>query len=92
MKNNKGLKYFIISFGSFGLILVSFTIIYDLLIPDACFYHMNEMNGLMNLFYSAGGADNGHPTPTFLNFMISAFIGGFIGYKFYLLIIRSNKK
>ncbi|AOW17615.1 hypothetical protein LPB03_09110 [Polaribacter vadi] len=92
MKKNKGLKYFLISFGAFGLFLLSFTIIYDLLIPDVCFYHVNEMNAFMKLFYSAGGADNGHPGPNFLNFILSSFIGGLVGYKFYLLIIRSNKK
>lgn len=92
MKNKKRLKYFLISFGAIGMFILNFTIIYDLLIPDVCYYHMNQMNPFMNLFYSAGGGDNGHPTPNFLNFISSMLLGGFIGFKLYLLIIKSNKK
>lgn len=44
---------------------------------------MNEINPFMNLFYSVGVGSNGHPEPNFLNFILSSFIGGFIGYKIY---------
>ena len=91
MKSNKTLKYVLISIGSIGMFLINFTMIYDLLIPDACYYHMNEMNPLMNLFYSAGGGSNGHPEPNFLNFLVSIFVGGFIGYKVFKLVMKKNK-
>ena len=92
MKKNRGLKYFLISFGAISLFLLSFTLIYDVLIPDVCYYHMNEMNPFMNLFYSAGVGSNGHLEPNLLNFILSLFIGGFMGFKLYVLIIKSNKK
>lgn len=91
MKSNKTLKYVLISIGSIGMFLINFTVIYDLLIPDVCYYHMNEMNPLMNLFYSAGGGSNGHPEPNFLNFLVSIFVGGFIGYKVFKLVMKKNK-
>jgi hypothetical protein len=88
MKNNKTLKYTFIFFGSIGMFLLSFTILYDLLIPDLCFYHTNKMNSVMNLFYSSGGASNGHPEPNILNLISSIFAGGFIGYKIYVLLVK----
>lgn len=91
MKSNKTLKYVLISAGSIGMFLINFTVIYDLLIPDVCYYHMNEMNPLMNLFYSAGGGSNGHPEPNFLNFLVSILVGGFIGYKVFKLVMKKNK-
>jgi len=91
MNSNKPLKYSLISISSIGMFLLSFTVIYKLLIPDVCYYHMNEMNSFMNLFYSAGGGSNGHPEPNFLNFVLSLFIGGFIGYRIYLLIRKVKK-
>ena len=44
------------------------------------------MNSFMSLFYSAGPADNGHPTPNFTNFLVSFALGGIIGYGTYKLI------
>tara|TARA_B110001454_G_scaffold208212_1_gene220460 strand:+ start:414 stop:689 length:276 start_codon:yes stop_codon:yes gene_type:complete len=91
MKDNKNLKYTLISFGSIVMSLISFTVIYVLLIPDVCYYHIHEMNAFMNLFYNAGGADNGHHGPNTLNFILSSFVGGFMGYKFYILIKKDSK-
>jgi hypothetical protein len=67
MKESKTLKWILILTCGIGTVLTSFTLLYDLLIPDICYYHTNEMNSFMNLFYSVGGADNGHPSPIFLN-------------------------
>ena len=91
MKKSKSLKYTLISTGSIGLFLISFTLIYELLIPDICYYHMNDMNPIMNLFYSAGGGSNGHPEPNFLNFIVSIFVGGFIGYKVHKMVMKKNQ-
>ena len=91
MKESKTLKWTFISVGGIIVFLISFTIIYELLIPDICYYHTNEMNPFMNLFYSAGGGSNGHPEPNFLNFLVSIFVGGFIGYKVFKLVMKKNK-
>lgn len=72
------------------MFLLSFTIIYDLLIPDVCYYHTNEMNSFMSLFYSAGPWDNGHPAPNFTNFLSSLLIGGILGYGTYKIVTKDN--
>ena len=89
MRESKTLKWIIISVCGILMFLISFTLIYDLLIPDICYYHINQMNSFMNLFYSAGPADNGHPEPNLLNFLISLFIGGILGYWIYKIITKN---
>lgn len=88
MKENKTLKWIFISIGGIAVFLINFTVIYELLIPDICHYHTNEMNSFMNLFYSAGAADNGHPEPNKLNFITSIIIGGILGNGIYKLITK----
>ena len=90
MKESKTLKWIFISVGGIIMFLISFTIIYNLLIPDLCYYHTNEMNSFMNLFYSAGGASNGHPEPNILNFITSILIGGILGNGIYKLITKKT--
>ncbi|MEP5340167.1 MAG: hypothetical protein ABJL44_11325 [Algibacter sp.] len=87
-KKNKTLKWFYFSVGGIIMFIISFTLIYDLLIPDICYYHMNEMNSFMSLFYSAGGVDNGHPSPNLLNFLFSLFIGGVLGNGIYMIVAK----
>ncbi|WP_298546496.1 hypothetical protein [uncultured Aquimarina sp.] len=90
MRESKTLKWIFISVSGIFMFLISFTLIYDLLIPDICYYHTNEMNSFMNLFYSAGGADNGHPSPNLLNFLFSFFIGGVLGYGIYKAVTNKT--
>jgi len=92
MKESKILKWTFISVGGIIEFLISFTIIYELLIPDICYYHTNEMNSFMNLFYSAGGAGNGHPEPNKLNFIISIIIGGILGNEIYKLVAKQTNE
>tara|TARA_R110002050_G_scaffold196755_3_gene331746 strand:+ start:1204 stop:1509 length:306 start_codon:yes stop_codon:yes gene_type:complete len=92
MKKRKTLKWIFISVGGILMCLISFTLIYDLLIPDICYYHFNEMNSFMNLFYSAGPADNGHPSPNLLNLIISLITGGILGYGNYKYWTNKNKQ
>ncbi|PWI28842.1 hypothetical protein DI383_14640 [Flavobacteriaceae bacterium LYZ1037] len=92
MKESKTLKWIFILAVAILMCLISFTLIYDLLIPDICYYHLNEMNSFMNLFYSAGPADNGHPSPSLLNFIISLIIGGILGYGIYKFLTNKNKR
>ena len=91
MRESKTLKWILIFVGSIIIFLISFTVIYDLLIPDVCYYHEHEMNTLMSFFYSAGGGDNGHPEPNLFNFIFSLFIGGLIGLGIYRILTKKNR-
>jgi len=90
MRNKFAIKLIFILVGSFTMLIVSFTVIYDFFIPDVCYYHENEMNSFMSLFYSAKGGDNGHPSPNFLNFLVSVLIGGGVGYMFFPIFFKKN--
>ncbi|RXP47716.1 hypothetical protein EC396_12280 [Lutibacter sp. HS1-25] len=90
MRKSKTSKWIFISIGGIVVVLISFTLIYSLLIPDACYYHTHEMNSLMSFFYSAGPASNGHPEPNILNLILSLSIGGVIGYRIYENIDKEN--
>ncbi|MHB0756842.1 hypothetical protein [Polaribacter sp. M15] len=92
MKKSKTLKWTFISVVGIIVFLISFTVIYELLIPDICHYYTNEMNSFMNLFYSAGGADNGHPEPNKLNFITSIIIGGILGNGIYKLVTKQTSE
>lgn len=89
MKKSNTLKWIFIGLSGIIMFLLSFTIIYNLLIPDPCYYHTNEMNSFMSLFYSAGPADNGHPSPNFTNFLVSFVLGGILGYALYKLTTQA---
>jgi len=91
MKESKTIKWVFILVGGIIMSLISFTLIFNLLIPDICYYHNNEMNSFMNLFYGAGPADNGHPGPNLLNLIFSIFIGGIIGYGIYKLLQKKQE-
>jgi len=86
MKKSTTLKWVYIGLGAILMVVLSFTLLYTLLIPDVCYYHTHEMNSFMSLLYSAGPADNGHPSPNFTNFLVSFVLGGIIGYGTYKLI------
>jgi len=92
MKESKTLKWIFILVVGILMCLISFTLIYDLLIPDACYYHMNEMNSFMSLFYSVWPGDNGHPSPSLFNLIISLIIGGVLGYGIYKYLTNKNKR
>ncbi|GAA0744622.1 hypothetical protein [Gaetbulibacter jejuensis] len=91
MKESKTLKWTLISICGIGMMLISFTLLYDLLIPDICYYHTHEMNSFLNLFYSAGPASNGHPEPNILNFILSLSVGGIIGNGIYGILTKKNE-
>lgn len=91
MKKSKTLKWSFISIGGIGMLLISFTFIYDLLIPDICYYHTNEMNSLMKLFYSTKASDNGHLSPNLFNFTFSLFTGGMLGFVSYKILTKKEK-
>ncbi len=90
MKAGKTQRLVFIFAGGILMSLISFTIIFQSLIPDPCYYHFNEMNSFMNLFYSAGPADNGHPGPNLLNFIVSFSVGGILGFGVYKIMENRN--
>lgn len=90
MKKSNTLKLTFIGIGGIGMLLTSYTLIYDLLIPDACYYHMNELNPFIGLFYSSNPASNGHPEPNILNLLISISVGGILGIGIYKIL--TNEK
>ena len=91
MKKSKTLKWICIGLGAILMVVLSFTLLYKLLIPDVCYYHTHEMNSFMSLFYSSGPADNGHPAPNFTNFLVSFVFGGIIGYVLYKVTTNTHK-
>jgi len=91
MGKSKTLKWILISIFGIGMVLTSFTLLYDLLIPDICYYHTHEMNSFLNLFYSAGPASNGHPEPNILNFILSLLVGGIIGNGIYKMLTKKTE-
>ncbi|MBS3993081.1 MAG: hypothetical protein KGZ87_05135 [Bacteroidetes bacterium] len=91
MEKSKTLKWTLISICGIGMVLTSFTVLYELLIPDICYYHTHEMNSFLNLFYSAGPASNGHPEPNILNFILSLLVGGIIGNGIYKLLTKKTE-
>lgn len=91
MRKSKTLKWTLISICGIGMVLTSFTLLYDLLIPDICYYHTHEMNSFLNLFYSAGPASNGHPEPNILNFVLSLLVGGIIGNGIYKILTKKTE-
>ena len=88
MKKNTTLKWIFIGLGAILMVVISFALLYKLLIPDVCYYHTHEMNLFMSLFYSAGPADNGHPGPNLTNLLVSLGFGGILGYGIYKLISK----
>ncbi|WP_196892546.1 hypothetical protein [Aureivirga marina] len=88
MKRKRWIRIiFIIVFAGISF-FISYGIIYNLLIPDPCFYHTNEMNSFMKLFYGTFPGENGHPSPNLFNIISSLFIGGFIGNYTYLKVLK----
>lgn len=73
------------------MVCVSYFWLYELFIPDICYYHDHEMNPILNIFYSTYPGGNGHPAPNLTNYFLSFFIGGIIGNGLYFLAIKSNK-
>ena len=76
--------------GGIFMLITSFTIIFDLLVPDACYYHTHDMNFLMRIFFYSGNVSNGHPEPNFFYYIIFFIIGGFMGNKLYEISIKKN--
>lgn len=50
------------------------------LIPDPCYYHINDGGIIFNLFYDLPSGNGGHPWPSNFNFIFTFIIGTTIGF------------
>lgn len=67
------------------------TTLYELLIPDPCYYHTRVPNFFIDLLFSLNSGNNSHPEPNLLYILICASIGGVIGYKTHSLLNKISK-
>jgi hypothetical protein len=73
----------------FIIIIVTFIfnfLIEQIVIPDPCYYHMNDGGFIFNLFYDLPAGNGGHPWPSNFNYIFTFFIGLTIG-----IIIQKKK-
>jgi len=73
------MKWLIIIICSILSLFLNFAVIDKLIIPDPCYYHTNEMNPILNLFYTSSSASGGHPEMNLFNIIFTIIIGGLIG-------------
>lgn len=78
----------------FGVILafiLNHYFIYEIAVPDPCYYHVHETNFLIDLFYSTDSASNGHPEPNLFNLVLTVITGAFLGKIVFNIINRENQ-
>ncbi|WP_299220058.1 hypothetical protein [uncultured Aquimarina sp.] len=87
MKRNQIKKsVWYISIGALMALLINYAVLEEILIPDRCYYHVNEPTKLFDIFYSFPAYNGGHPVPSIFNFICTAFTGAIIGLMNYELI------
>ncbi len=87
------MKWLIIIICAILLLFLNFTVIDKLIIPDPCYYHTNEMNPILKLFYTATSASGGHPEQNIFNLIFTILVGGLIGkliYRLYEIKIKTE--
>ncbi|MFI0429806.1 hypothetical protein [Mariniflexile sp. HMF6888] len=75
-------KWFFLLFGGCLTLIINYYL-YDLIIPDPCYYHNHQANFWINLFYNTGSITNGHPEPNIFNFLFTIIMGLLIGNMIY---------
>jgi len=80
------MKWVFIIVGGVLVFIVGQTFIFDLIIPDPCFYHTNETNFLIELFFDLNPGNNSHPEPNILYIIFSLVIGSILGHSVYRTI------
>jgi hypothetical protein len=71
-------------------LVLNFTIIDKMVMPDPCYYHTHEMNIVLGLFYCSSSASGGHPEINLFNVLFTLFVGGFIGYTFFSFLEKKR--
>jgi hypothetical protein len=77
--------------GMAAAVLLNYSFIEPLLIPEPCYYHGREAGFLFNLFYDTPSFAGGHPVPTVLNGISTVAAGGVAGWKATALFQRKNR-
>ena len=73
------MKWLIIIVFSISALFFNFAYVDNLIIPDPCYYHINEMNPILNFFYTSSSASGGHPEVNLFNIIFTIIIGGLTG-------------
>ena len=73
------MKWLIIVVYSISALFFNFAYVDNLIMPDPCYYHINKMNPILNLFYTSTSASGGHPEVNLFNIIFTIIIGGLIG-------------
>ncbi len=58
---------------------LNFGLIEHTIISDSCYYHTHDTNWFFNLFYYFPSFENGHPFPTWFNFILTLAVGVGVG-------------
>lgn len=92
MIKSKLLQWILILAFAIVMLIINYTVIYNLLFPDICYYHTHKMNWVLRLFYNTNPVSNGHPEPNLFNLFLTLSIGGVFGYGVYKAITHKSKK
>ncbi len=72
--------------------IIGISILYDLLIPNPCYYHNSSTGSwFINLLFDMNSINNFHPEPNLLYILICVFSGGSIGYKIFISLFDKYK-
>lgn len=61
------------------MFFLNYSVLNTIFVPDPCYYHFNEMNWFMRIFYYADSGSNGHPEPNLFNLLVTISIGFWMG-------------
>lgn len=87
---NGQMKWLLIVVFAIVALILNFTIIDEIIMPDPCYYHTKEMNIILSLFYSSSPASGGHPEINLFNVIFTLTVGGLIGNKIHHFLEKKN--
>lgn len=67
--------------GSALFLFIDLVIIYPIVIPDACIYHVQEMNWFLDLFFEESASEGYHVFPNNFQLLLFAILGFFLTWK-----------
>jgi ribose/xylose/arabinose/galactoside ABC-type transport system permease subunit len=87
----KQISYMVMSTiaGAILALLLNVFVLEKIVIPDPCYYHSHDTSKSFDLFYEFKAIDGGHPSPTWLNLIVTILIGALTGL---ILGARFSKK
>jgi hypothetical protein len=87
---NTQMKWLLIIVFGIVAIVLNFSIIDEIIMPDPCYYHTKKMNFILGLFYSSSSASGGHPEINLFNIIFTFAVGGLIGNKIHRYLENKN--